>query len=141
MKLNDYFENAKGIGVLATSNADGEVDVAIYSRPHFLEGSDQELAFIMGDRLSHDNLQSNPHAAYLFLEEGSGYVGKRLFLTKIREETDPEKIAATRRPDLSPQCAATDAEKRHLVYFRVDRTRCLVGSGKEKELASSAPAS
>jgi len=28
----------------------------------------------------------NPHAAYLFVEEGHGYKGKRLYLTKIKEE-------------------------------------------------------
>lgn len=33
MGLRDYFENAKGTGVLATADADGKVDVAIYSRP------------------------------------------------------------------------------------------------------------
>ncbi len=30
MKLNEYFENAKGIGVLATSDAAGKVNAAVY---------------------------------------------------------------------------------------------------------------
>ena len=75
MGLQEYFESAKGIGVLATADADGKVNVAIYSRPHFPEGDDQEVAFIMNDRLSHDNVEANPHAAYLFVEETHGYVG------------------------------------------------------------------
>ena len=33
MKLTEYFESAKGTGVLATSSASGEVDAALYARP------------------------------------------------------------------------------------------------------------
>ena len=62
------------------------MDAAVYSRPHVME--DGTVAFIMRDRLTHHNLQSNPHAAYLFLEKAAGYQGKRLFLTKVTEEKD-----------------------------------------------------
>ena len=31
----------------------------------------------MSDRLSHENIKANPHAAYLFAEEVEDYVGKR----------------------------------------------------------------
>ena len=130
MGLREYFENARGTAVLATADADGKVDVAIYSRPHFLGEDDNEVAFIMNDRLSHHNLESNPHAAYLFVEATEGYVGKRLFLTKTREETDPEKIQSIKRRNLPPECEAEDAEKRFLVHFHVDGIRPLVGSGE-----------
>ena len=70
MKLEEYFDIKKGIGVLSTADIEGKVDAAIYARPHFME--DGSLAIIMRDRLSHHNLQSNPHATYLFKEEGSG---------------------------------------------------------------------
>jgi hypothetical protein len=33
MSLKDYFDNAKGYGVLATADAAGKVNTAIYSRP------------------------------------------------------------------------------------------------------------
>ncbi len=82
MSLREYFENTRGRGVLATASADGKVDVAVYARPHAID--DETIAFIMADRLSHRNLESNPHAAYLFLESGEGYNGKRLFLTRLR---------------------------------------------------------
>ena len=36
MKLSEYFEKPQGIDALATTNASGQVDQAIYSRPHFL---------------------------------------------------------------------------------------------------------
>jgi len=62
MKLSEYFENATGRGVLATSDADGKVDVAVYSRPHFID--EETIACIMTDKLTHKNLRSNPYAAY-----------------------------------------------------------------------------
>ena len=80
MSLKKYFEATKGFGVLATASADGSVDVAVYARPHVVDA--ETLAFIMADRLSHRNLQSNPHAAYLFREGATGDAGKRLHLTR-----------------------------------------------------------
>ena len=71
MELTEYFKNNKGFGVLATADSDGKVNSAVYGRPHVME--DGSLAFIMRDRLSHKNLQSNPHATYLFKEDGPEY--------------------------------------------------------------------
>ena len=130
MALRDYFQDSNGIGVLATADSDGKVNVAIYSRPHFLGEDDGEVAFVMNDRLSHDNVESNPRAAYLFIEETEGYVGKRLFLTKTREETDPAKIQSMRRRNLPPECDEQGAEKRFLVHFCVDGVRPLIGTGE-----------
>ena len=130
MELQEYFENVKGTGVLATADVDGKVNVAVYSKPHFLGDDDREVAFIMNDRLSHDNVDANPQAAYLFIEENGGYVGKRLFLTKVREETDQDKIQSLRRRNLPPECEEGDVKKRFLVHFRVDGIRPLVGSGE-----------
>ena len=130
MVLRNYFEGRKGIGVLATADAEGKANVAIYARPHFLSDGDQELSFIMNDRLSHDNVNSNPHAAYLFIEQTDGYVGKRLFLTKIGEDTDQERIRSMRRRNLPPECDEGESKKRFLVHFRVDGIRPLIGTGE-----------
>jgi Pyridoxamine 5'-phosphate oxidase len=70
MDLNEYFDKTKGRGVLATADADGRVDAAVYARPKVLDG--ETIAFIMRDRLTPANVGTNPHAAYLFMEEGSG---------------------------------------------------------------------
>ena len=124
MTVIEYFENTQGTGILATADDSGEVDAAVYARPHFVE--ERTVAFIMADRLSHRNLQSNPHAAYLFIEQGEGYKGKRLHLTKIAEETDPQKIQAMRRRPLPPDCGY-ESESKYLVHFRIDRVRPLGG--------------
>jgi hypothetical protein len=77
----------------------------------------------MRDRLTHANLQSNPHAVYLFIEDGPGYHGKRLHLTKIGEDDDPGRIASMSRREK----VSGDGGKRFLVIFQVDRVRPLVG--------------
>ena len=125
MNLADYFENIRGTGVLSTADKDGKVNAAVYSRPHFLE--DDTIAMIMRDRLSHANLQSNPHAAYLFIEKGPGYQGKRLYLTKIREEEKSELLVKLKRRQLTPE---EDAEKgtMFLVIFTIDKILPLVGA-------------
>jgi len=125
MSLSDYFANAKGAGVLATADAKGHVDAAVYARPHVID--EETVAFIMADHTSHGNLQSNPHAAYLFMEDGGAYTGKRLYLTKVGEESDPEKIRALRRRPLPKECEPDAGDPRFLVTFRVDRVRPLVG--------------
>ncbi len=127
MDLKSYFENTKGVGVLSTADSEGNVDSAIYARPHVME--DGTIALIMRDRLSHHNLKSNPRAAYLFLEEGPGYTGKRLFLTKTHEEQDEDKISQLRRRTY-PDDDRIHAEAKFLVHFRVDKELPLIGSGQ-----------
>lgn len=126
MKLSEYFEQTKGIGVLATADAQGKVNVAIYARPHFLDVKDDSTcAFIMSNRVSYVNVKANPHAAYLFAEEGENYAGKRLTLTMVREETDIEKIQSIRRRSVPP---IREEGAKYLVYFRIDAVRPLIGA-------------
>jgi len=121
MDLHDYFETTTGTGILSTADKDGKVNAAIYSRPHFLD--DGKLAFIMRDRLSHSNLRSNPHAAYLFIENGPGYKGKRLYITMVREEKNTDQIKSLQRRKRKTEVN----EDRFLVFFELDRERPLVG--------------
>jgi hypothetical protein len=126
MELSEYFETTKGTGVLATADGDGRVDTAIYSRPHFME--DGTVAFIMRNRLSHENLQTNPYASYLFVEEGKGYHGKRLYLRKVGEETETDRLYAMRRRTYSSD-EDPEADPKFLVFFELERTLPLVGDG------------
>jgi hypothetical protein len=123
MTLKDYFEAHKGTGVLATADSSGKVDAAVYSRPHFME--DGGIAFIMRDRLTHHNLQSNPHATFLFIENGPGYNGKRLFLKKVREEQNPELIKKIKRRKYTDD----NEEPRFLVFFALEKELPLIGGG------------
>jgi hypothetical protein len=126
MDLRVYFENTKGHGVLATADEHGRVNMAIFSRPHVFE--DQTIDFIMPHHLTHSNLQSKPHAAYLFMEDGPGYQGKRLYLTKIREEQDTELLRSLRRRVYPP--GQEKPGPRFLVFFQVDKILPLIGAGE-----------
>jgi hypothetical protein len=125
MKLEEYFENNEGAGVLATADSMGNVNAAIYARPHFMD--DDEIAFIMTDRLTHENLQSNSKAVYLFKESGDAYRGKRLYCSKLREEKDSELILKLRRRKYPPLEKGDKGAARYLVYFRIDRVLPLIG--------------
>jgi hypothetical protein len=114
MTLKEYFHSTNGIGVLSTADSAGKVDAAIYSIPHVFD--DGTLAFIMRERLTHLTIQSNPYAAIFLIENVSGYKGVRLFLKKLKEETDSTLIAKMTRRSLTPE---EDKQKgpEFLVYF------------------------
>lgn len=126
MTLKEYFENTSGKGVLATADADGKVDAAIYSVPHVMD--DGSLAFIMRDRLTHKNLQANSFAVYLFMENVPHHQGIRIFLKKLREEANSDLIEKMMRRHLTPLEDKAKGAK-FLVYFEVERVLPLVGSG------------
>jgi hypothetical protein len=123
MSLAEYFENIKGVGILSTSDSDGNVNSAIYSRPYIIDAN--TVAFSMLERLSYANIRSNPKAAYMFIEHGEGYAGKRLYLTMAGEEKDPDRIKAIKQQH--ERAKDDDGKVRHLIYCTVDRTRPLVG--------------
>jgi hypothetical protein len=90
--------------------------------------ADDTLLFIMRDRLTHANVNANPHAAYLFIEEGKGYRGKRFFLTKISEEVNDDLVAQLSRrskPDKT-------VETKFVAVFKIDQELPLL-SGTEVE--------
>jgi putative heme iron utilization protein len=128
MDLKKYFEDARGTGVLSTADGQGRVNVAVYARPHVME--DGTLAFIMSDRLSRHNVEQNPNAAYLFLEDKTERAGIRLNLTKVRESEDADLIARLRRRSYPPEDEAGMGKLR-LVYFTVEHQRPLVGAPRE----------
>ena len=126
-ELKEYFDNITGHGVLATADAQGLVNQAVFARPHIME--DGTAAFIMPHRLTHNNLQENPHAAYIFKEDGPGWQGKRLYLTKVREEQDTELLYSLRRRSYPPEMEKKEGP-RFLVFFRVDKVLPLIGTGE-----------
>jgi len=126
MELAEYFEKIKGTGILSTADSEGNVDSAIYARPHIME--DGLFVLLMRDRLSYSNLKSNPKAAYLFMEQGPGYKGARFFLKKVKEDADPEFIGSLRRRVYHEDI--TGKEDTHAVFFEITRRLPLVGSGE-----------
>lgn len=124
MKITDYFEKAEGVGVLATADDKGKVDAALYGRPHFFDS--ETVAFIFAEKLTHANLQSNPHAVYLFKEKDR-YEGRRLYLTKIREEKGSPLIDELRRKRYPEIEGKYKMGSKYLVYFHLDKILPLIG--------------
>ena len=122
MNLHDYFKEKSGFGVISTSNNQGEVNSAVYAKPHIL--NDNTVAFIMRDRLTRKNVNENPHANYMFIEHNHGFHGVRLSLTMAGESQDQEQIQS-----LSRRSSAGDSDdaERYLVTFTVNKALMLVG--------------
>ena len=125
MNLFEYFNNADGIGILATADAEGKVDLAVYTKPKVLD--DHTVAFVMREQLSHQNVKRNPQAAYMFIESVLGNQGVRLYLTKGHEETNQSVVdkIIEEHPEI---CPYGDEGKKFFVHFHVDRIRELVGT-------------
>ena len=124
MTLKEYFDGRPGICILSSADRSGKVTTAVYSAPRVME--DGMVCFIMRERLTYRNLIENSHAACMFIEQGAGYQGVRLFLTKIREDNDPDLIAHMTRRHLSAEEDNAKGPK-HLVIFRVDKILPLIG--------------
>jgi hypothetical protein len=124
MNWKEYFEKTRGKGFLATAGRSGEMDIAPYSRPHIMD--DGTFAFGMTDRLTHANLQENPHAAYAF--NTKGFEGVRLYLEKVREETEGPLLEEIRKRADEVVCPGTGDHIKYVVYFRLKKDLPLVGT-------------
>ena len=124
MTLKQYLESREGKSILSSANSDGMVTSAIYSKPHVFD--DGTIAFVMRRRLTHENLKTNPYASFMFIEEGHGYKGIRLFLKKIKEDTDDTLIDKMKRRHLNAEEDEARGPK-FLTHFRVERILPLIG--------------
>jgi len=129
MNLKNYFADKRGTGVMSTADAEGRVDSAIYARPQVQD--DGSLAMIMRGRLTHKNLQENPYATYLFIEDQPGYQGLRLYLKKIGEDDNQELIQKMTRRSLTSEEDSAKGPK-FILYFEVEKILDLVGSDLKK---------
>jgi len=127
MILNKYFSEHTGTGVIATADKKGNVNTAIYAKPHIFD--DSTVGFIMRDRLTRQNLLENGHASYLFYQHGTSYKGLRLKVKLLSESTDQELITRLSRRSNGPG-DATATEPRFLLKFSVEKCLSLIG-GKE----------
>ncbi len=128
MNLHDYFKEKSGFGVISTSNNQGEVNSAVYAKPHVIDKN--TVAFIMRDKLTRKNVNENPQANYMFIEHNHGFNGVRLNLTMLEESQDQERIQALSRRSSTGD---SDDTKRFLVTFTVNKALMLVG-GEEATL-------
>lgn len=113
MEMKQYFEDLKGVGVLSTADDKGVVDIALYAKPFIID--EKTVALIMLKKLNYLNLQANPYAAYIFIDEK--FQGKRLYLKKIKEDNDQDKINLLLRHKYNDE--ETLKKDKALVYFEL----------------------
>jgi hypothetical protein len=61
------------------------------------------------------------------MKSGERYVGKRLYLTKIREEQDSDLIDQMRKRERRPTFRVYGDKSKYLVYFRIQKVLPLIG--------------
>jgi hypothetical protein len=127
MKLESYFDKIKGFGILSTADSKGKVNASAISKPFVVD--EDTVAFVMPGNLTHKNLQSNPHAAYYFLEKSDTYDGVRLYLTKVKESRDMAAIEEIRKKRYPIFTTKYNSESKYAVYFKVDKVLPLVATG------------
>lgn len=128
MNLENYFGNVKGTGILATSDAEGNVDAAVYAKPYIID--EKIIAFSMMEQKSYSNIKANPKACFLFIEKGEGFNGYRFYIQQKGEETDPDNIKMLKKTYNIVDIPSN--EKRYLVYFKISQIRSLI-EDKEKQ--------
>lgn len=113
-----------GTGVMATADADGIVNTAIYAFPRRID--EQTVAWGMTALRTYRNLQANPNASFLYIEPGGGYRGFRLTL-RLKEfvESGPvfEEVRKNTRKVSSPDAAEA---LQAVAYFTIVEKKPLV---------------
>ena len=129
MNLGQYFDESGGRGIFSSAGSDGRVTTAIYSTPRIMD--DNRVAFILREHLTYANLQVNPYASFMFMEDGGRLDGIRLYLKKVGEDDDPDLLVRMTRRHLTPEQDKARGPK-HIIYFEVEKILPLVGDGDAK---------
>ena len=115
-ELKSYFKEKKGVGVLSTADSQGNVDSVVYPlRPFIMD--DGTFLFLMEDDLYHANLITNPKAIYVFFEDKAHHKGKKLYLTKVREEMEIDMVCSVGRQKIKTK----EGKKRFRVFFKLEK--------------------
>lgn len=123
MNLRETFKMG-GTGVIGTANSQGEVNMAIYAVPMIV--NDDTIVFGMTEGTTHKNLLENPHASYLFMAKGEGYVGARLKLL-LSDVKDSGEILEGKKLGLEAVCGEIVADKlKYVAFFKVMDIRPLL---------------
>jgi hypothetical protein len=123
MNLSELFQKP-GLGILATAGAGGSVNTAIYARPRVID--EKTLVWGMTDGRSYRNVSINPHASFLFKEDGHGFRGVRLVLERLKVEEGGDMLEAIRRNTSEVVGPGAGKAVNHAVWFRVVEVRSLI---------------
>jgi hypothetical protein len=80
-QVMEMFNRENRIGALATSNANGDVNAAVFGSPRMID--EDTVIMAIGDNRSFKYLQENPKASFIVIEPGktpASWKGIRLYL-------------------------------------------------------------
>jgi hypothetical protein len=80
-KLKEMFNRKTRIGVLATSNENGDVNTAVFGSPRMID--ENTVIMAIGNNRSFQYLQENPKASFIVVEPGDSpqeWNGARVYL-------------------------------------------------------------
>jgi hypothetical protein len=80
-QVMEMFNKKTRIGVLATTNKDGDVNTAVFGSPRMID--ENTVIMAIGDNRSFQNLQENPKASFIVVEPGQSptqWKGARVYL-------------------------------------------------------------
>jgi len=90
-ELMEIFNKYPRIGVLGTSNKDGDVNAAVFGSPRMID--EHSVVMGIGQNRSFRNLQRNPKAVFIVMEPGEtvmDWKGARVYLEAVDMETEGE---------------------------------------------------
>jgi hypothetical protein len=136
-QLMDFFNKQPRLGILATADKSGKVDVAYFGSPRMI---DEKTIFMgLGKNRSFENLQQNPHAVFMIMEPGQSlpeWKGVRVYMKMSDCQTSGEKLDAIRAR--IAEAAGEKASKmiHAAVTFSIEEVRPLAdfGQGWEKSI-------
>jgi hypothetical protein len=136
-KLMDYFNKAPRIGTLSTVDKAGKVNSALFGSPRMTD--EKTVVMGLGKNRTLANLQQNPHAVFLIMEQGKtlmDWKGIRVYL-KVKNIATSGPALETFKAQMA-KVAGEAATKmiNATVSFEVTELRPLVdmGQGWEKSV-------
>ena len=123
MNLHEMFP-AGGRGIIAASDSSGNVNIAVYAKPHIVD--DKTVAWGMTEGRTWACVKENPRAAYLYMNPGPGYSGVRLKLSLIKFLESGDMLDAVKKHTSAIVSPAAAEAVTHVAYFEVEEIRPLI---------------
>jgi hypothetical protein len=123
----EMFNKQSRIGALATSNRNGDVNVAVFGSPQMI--NEETIIMAIGDNRSYQYLQENPKASFIVIEPGetlTQWKGVRLYLEVSEFERYGEVLDSFREKIRKVAGNASANAIRAAIRFKVVDVRPLI---------------
>ncbi len=117
------FLSKEGIGIMGTSNSQGEVNLAIYSPPKILD--DNIVVFGATHRVTYSYLTENPKAMFMYITDK--WNGVRLKLKLIKVEKEGSMLENIKNDFIKMGYNKLAEEIKYALYFEVTNAYPLKG--------------